>query len=155
MSKLYSKPNYCRYYYTNTPEENPVGKDSATILLWFYRNVNTNLLLFSNWCGNTNIRILFCVELMVTNTHRNSHIHINLYGSNYMIPHTKSSASTGLLRTPVSFPIYFCNIDDKWTGTIELFTFSSTLAVALFLLVTASYKIKDSSLKFTMISFSY
>ena len=80
----------------------------------------------------TNIKFLFHVELMVTNTHGNSYIRINLYGSNYMIPHSKSSTSTGLLRAPVSFLLIYCYSDDNKSSTMEPFTFSSTFSVVVF-----------------------
>ena len=62
---------------------------------------------------NKNTTFLFHVKLMVTNKHGNSHIRINLYGTNCMIPHSKSSASTDLLCAPVSSLFIYCNGDDK------------------------------------------
>ena len=90
---------------------------------------------------NTNIKILFHAELMATNTHGNPHIRINLNGSNYMIPHSKNSASTSLLRAWVSFLFIYYDGDDKWTGTIEPFTVSSTLSCAIFRLVLAIFSL--------------
>ena len=69
-------------------------------------------------------------------------IFVSIYTEQTVWFHTqKYSATTDLLCAPVSSLFIYCNGDDKWIGTMDPFTFSSTLSVAVLWSILAGFSL--------------